>query len=188
MQTGAKLRHLRISPRKVRLVIDSIRGLSVERALEQLKFSSKHAALPIIKLINSAVANAEHNDNLEKSNLFIKEIHVDEGPILKRWRARAFGRAAGIGKRTSHVSLVLAELKPTVKKKDKKDKQKSEIKKAKVVNSLDEVSFGRKGELAGDADKGDIKGEKEDKIDKLQVEKTKGPKSTKRRFFSRKSG
>ncbi len=113
METKAKLRYLRMSPRKVRLVVDLVRGMEVGAAVKQLKFSSKRAALPVLKLINSAVANAENNFKLKKDNLFIKEIKVDQGPALKRWRARAMGRAASIKKFTSHVTVVLAEIKPT---------------------------------------------------------------------------
>ncbi len=117
MKTIAKLRHLRISPRKVRLVTDLVKGLDTLRAQEQLKFSSKRAAQPVLKLLNSALANAQHNSGLEKDNLYIASILVDPGPSLKRWRARAYGRAAQILKRTSHVTLVLEEKIPSVSKK-----------------------------------------------------------------------
>ncbi|PIP28935.1 50S ribosomal protein L22, partial [Candidatus Kuenenbacteria bacterium CG23_combo_of_CG06-09_8_20_14_all_39_39] len=85
METTAKLRYLRMSPRKVRLVVDAIRGVSVEQALARLKFSDKRAVQPVAKLLNSAIANAEHNQDLKRDNLLIKEIKVDEGPVLKRW-------------------------------------------------------------------------------------------------------
>ena len=137
MQTQAKLRHLRMSPRKVRLVVDLIRGLEVEPALNQLKFMQNKAAHPLTKLLNSALANAEHNHELKKDNLYIKEIRVDEGPSLKRWRPRAFGRASGIQKRTSHISLILSEIKASPKKEDKPADKK--LAKAKVVKSLDEI-------------------------------------------------
>lgn len=140
MQTKAKLSHLRISPRKVRLVADMIRGLQIEPALDQLKFSGKKAAHPLTKLINSAVANAEHNHDLKKDNLFIKELRIDEGPSLKRWRPRAFGRASAVQKRTSHINLILSEIEPTPDKKDNQDNQKhKKLAKAKVVKSLDEI-------------------------------------------------
>ena len=135
METTAKLRHLRMSPRKTRLVVDAIRGLNVAKALEVLKFSGKRAAGPVAKLLNSAIANAEHNNDLEKNNLFIKEIKVDEGPVLKRWRARAFGRASGIKKRTSHITIVLAEIKPSEKQESKKVKKQESKKDVKVVKS-----------------------------------------------------
>jgi large subunit ribosomal protein L22 len=141
METRAKLRHLRISPRKVRLVVDGIRGLEVEAALNQLKFVGQRAAMPLTKLIKSAVANAEHNHKLKENNLYIKEIRVDEGPSLKRWRPRAFGRASEFKRRTSHISLVLAEIKPTTHKKEDKEakKESKKLEKAKVVKSLDEI-------------------------------------------------
>lgn len=106
MLIKAKLRYLRISPRKVRLVADLIKGLTVKEAEGQLKFLVKKSARPILKLLNSAIANAQ-NSNLTKENLKISNIFVDSGPSLKRWRARAMGRAAPILKRTSHVTLIL---------------------------------------------------------------------------------
>lgn len=119
MKITAKLNHLHMSPRKIRLVADLIRGMDAKEAETQLKFLTKRAARPILKLLNSAVANASHNFDVEKDNLFISEIQVNEGPTLKRWRARAMGRAAPIMKRTSHINLVL-ETKKEVKKKKKK--------------------------------------------------------------------
>ena len=113
MQTTAHLRHLRMSPRKVRLVAGLIRGMDVAEADAQLQHLQKAAALPIRKLLASAVANAEHNANLAAANLFVGQIFVNQGPALKRFRPRAFGRAAAIKKRTSHVSIVLDERVPT---------------------------------------------------------------------------
>lgn len=107
MDVRAKLRHLHIAPRKVRLVIDGIRGLNVSEALSRLDFDNRRAAKPMTKLLNSAIANAEHNFNLERDTLYIKEIRADEGPKFKRWQPRAFGRAYPVLKRTSHVSIVL---------------------------------------------------------------------------------
>jgi len=105
----AKLSHLRMSPRKVRLVVDLVRGKSVESALAQLTFSPKMAARPVKKLIESASANAINNFKMDESSLYIAEIAVNEGSTIKRWRPRAHGRAAPIRKRTSHVTVVLAE-------------------------------------------------------------------------------
>ena len=110
----AKLKYLRISPRKVRLVTDLIRGLTVGEAEKQLKFLTKRAARPVLKLLNSAVANAQNNANLAKEGLFISKIVVEVGPSLKRWRPRAMGRATTIMKRTSHITLVLEEKEPSV--------------------------------------------------------------------------
>lgn len=123
----AKLRYLRISPRKVRLVTGLIKGLSVDEAERQLKFLTKRASLPILKLLNSAVANAQ-NDNLTKDNLYIAKITVDPGATLKRWRARAFGRATPIMKRTSHVTIVLDAIEPSKAKVKKEEKAKPEEK------------------------------------------------------------
>lgn len=117
MEVTAKLRYLRKSPRKVRLVVDMIRGLTAEVAEHQLNFLNKGATDPILKLLKSAIANAENNFELKKDNLFIKKITVDQGPTLKRWKPRAFGRASEILKRSSHITIVLGELKETPPKK-----------------------------------------------------------------------
>lgn len=116
MEVRAKLNKLRMSSRKVRLVIDVIRGMDVEKAKEQLRFMSKAAAQPLLKLLNSAVANAENNLKLDKNNLFIKKITADEGTVLKRYRPRAFGRAAEIRKPSTHIKILLAEKKETKSK------------------------------------------------------------------------
>ncbi len=109
MEVIAKARHIRMSPKKVRLVVDLVRGMDVDRAAAQLRFYRKAASGPVLKLLQSAVANAEHNFKLSAGNLYIKKATVDGGPVLKRWRARAFGRAAGIKKRSSHITIVLEE-------------------------------------------------------------------------------
>lgn len=108
----AYLKNYRQSPRKVRLLADLVRGKNVERALSELSFMPKRAAGPVKKLIESAVANAEHNFNAKKENLIVKEITVDSGVTLKRWRPRAFGRASSIHKHTSNVFVRLAALEP----------------------------------------------------------------------------
>lgn len=125
MSVTAKLRYLRISSRKVRLVGDLIRGKSVEEAQTILNFTVKKAVRPLLKLLNSAVANAKNNFQLEESNLYISKITVDEGPKNKRWRARARGSAAEIQKKTSHITLYLDEIvkKPKKPKKQKKNKK-----------------------------------------------------------------
>ncbi len=124
MSTTVKLRHLRIAPRKVRLVADLIRGKSVEEARVILQFTVKRAAPPVLKLLNSAIASAKQK-NLDPSRLYISKITVDEGPKLKRWRARARGQAYEIQKKTSHITLILDETKKKrVTKYEKKRKNK----------------------------------------------------------------
>ena len=109
MEVIAKARHIRMSPKKVRLIVDLVRGMDVDKASAQLRFYRKAAARPVSKLLDSAIANAEHNFKLSAGNLYIKKATVDGGPVLKRWRARAFGRAAGIKKRSCHITIVLEE-------------------------------------------------------------------------------
>lgn len=108
MDVHASLRFLRMSPRKVRLVVDAVRGMNVVAAETKLTFLPKLAAQPVQKLLRSAIANAENNFHLKKEDLFIKTIVADGGPTLKRFAPRAFGRAAPIRKRTTHITLVLA--------------------------------------------------------------------------------
>lgn len=116
----ATLKQYRQSPRKVRLVADLIRGKKVDRALTTLEFASKRASSPLKKLLNTAIAGAKHNFNIEKNDLFVKEITVDQGPTLHRWRPRARGRATPINKRTSHVSVVLEQLPQEKEQKESK--------------------------------------------------------------------
>ncbi|EUJ28118.1 50S ribosomal protein L22 [Listeria newyorkensis] len=101
---------VRIAPRKVRLVIDLIRGKQVGEAVAILKLTPKAASPVIEKVLKSAVANAEHNYDLDVNNLVISEAFVDEGPTLKRFRPRAMGRASAINKRTSHITVVVSEV------------------------------------------------------------------------------
>lgn len=108
MQAKAIARYIKISPRKVRLLVDLIRGKSTAEAEVQLRVSAKAAKAPLLKLLRSAVTNAE-NKNMNSERLYVKEVTVDGGPVLKRFRARAFGRAAPIRKRTSHITIILAE-------------------------------------------------------------------------------
>ncbi len=138
MQVKAQTNHLRISPRKTRLVVQAIRGLDVVDAENKLNLINKKPAKPLLKLLQSVISNAENNFELKKDNLFIQNIMVNEGPTLKRWLPRAFGRATPINKRTSHVKIILEEKVPSKSKKDtKQDKQKDL--ETKQVKNLDEV-------------------------------------------------
>lgn len=109
MQATAKLKQFRISPQKARLVADQVRGLPVSQALELLQYSTKKASHPIKKVLESAIANAEHNEGADIDELKIAAIYIDEGPVMKRWRARAKGRGTRILKRSSHITVTVAE-------------------------------------------------------------------------------
>jgi len=109
MEVRAVGKYLRVSPYKVRLVADLVRGKKVGDALTILKFLPKKSGRLINKTLRSAVANAENTQSMDVDTLFIKTLLVDEGPKLKRWRPRAMGRATRILKRTSHITMVLAE-------------------------------------------------------------------------------
>lgn len=109
MQTTAILKYIHISPQKGRLVADQIRGLPVSQALEILQFSDKKAARSLRKAVESAIANAEHNEGADVDELRVASVQVDTGPTVKRWRARAKGRVGRIKKRTSHIIVTVSD-------------------------------------------------------------------------------
>lgn len=109
MEALAKAKYVRIAPRKVRLVVDMVRGKPVSEALDTLRLVHKAASPQLAKVIRSAVANAENNQGMDADNLFIKKAFVDEGPTMRRFMPRAMGRATIIRKRTSHITVVLGE-------------------------------------------------------------------------------
>ena len=109
MEALAKHRFARTSPQKARLVADQIRGLHVEKALEVLSYSTKKAADLMKKVLESAIANAEHNDGADIDELIVAKVFVDEGPTMKRIKPRAKGRADRVFKRSSHITVVVAD-------------------------------------------------------------------------------
>ncbi len=153
-EVKAQLNGLRMAPRKVRAVVNLVKGKDVVNALNQMEFLMKRPVLPLIKLINSAIASAENNFSMVKENLYIKEFLVNEGIKLKRYMPRAQGRAGEIQKKTSRVKLVLGERVAGLKKQvsDKKvqkeiktnEDEKSETKKHEVKTEL-----GKKGKTLG---------------------------------------
>ena len=109
METRAKTKFIRVSPRKVRLVVDQIRGKDVEAALNILKFTPKHSAALVTKVLRTAIANAENTQNVDVDRLYVKMVTVDGGGMWKRFMPRAMGRATRIRKRLSHVTVVIDE-------------------------------------------------------------------------------
>ncbi len=109
MEAIAKLKYARISARKFKIVIDLIRGKQVDEAIAILRNTPKAASEPVEKLVKSAIANAENNNGMKRDNLYIKEIYANQGPTAKRVRPAPQGRAYRVRKRTSHVTVVLAE-------------------------------------------------------------------------------
>ena len=109
MAVKAQAKYIRVSPRKAREVVDLIRGKSVADARTTLVFTNRAAAQVVAKVLNSAVANAENNNNLSADDLFVKEAFVDEGPTLKRWQFRAMGRVNRIRKRSSHITIAVEQ-------------------------------------------------------------------------------
>ncbi len=109
MQATAKATFVRIAPRKVQIVLDLIRNQPVDKAVAILKYTPKAACEPVGKLLKSAMANAENNNDMDTSKLYVAECSVSQGPTLKRIRPRAQGRANRINKKTSHITITLAE-------------------------------------------------------------------------------
>lgn len=139
MQVQAKAKYIHMSPRKTRLVVDLVRGLPIEEARRQLLFSKKAAAKPVLKALNSAIANAENNFNQDTSKFKVVEAYVDEGPTFHRFRPRAHGRATPIRHRMSHIVIAVGDgqaEKQSVERKEVKPKVKKTVKPAakKVAN------------------------------------------------------
>ena len=109
METKASLNYARVGAQKARLVADMVRGKKVDEALKTLTYMNKKTAVLIKKLIESAVANADYKKTMDMDKLFVKHISVDQGPVLKRFRPRAQGRAFGVRKKLSHINVVLGE-------------------------------------------------------------------------------
>ncbi|MBI5681617.1 MAG: 50S ribosomal protein L22 [Deltaproteobacteria bacterium] len=111
MEAKAILRYLRVSPQKARLVVDMIRGKNIQDAVDILNFTQKACARDVLKLVKSAAANAENTKNMDMDKLYVKKAVVDGGPVMKRVNPKAMGRANTVRKRTSHITVVLEELK-----------------------------------------------------------------------------
>jgi len=109
MKVSAKLKNLRVAPRKSRLLIGLIKGLDIKDALIQLDDTGKKSSIPLKKLLESAIANGENNFGLDKNNLYVFDVKIQSGPVLKRWMPKAFGRAGRILKRTSVIEIILEE-------------------------------------------------------------------------------
>ena len=109
MEVKAVTRYVRISPRKVRVIVDAIKGRPVETALDILQFMPQKSAGIVAKVIRSAAANADQNTNIDVDSLIVQTVQADQGPTLKRFRARARGRGTRILKRTSHITVILSE-------------------------------------------------------------------------------
>lgn len=181
-EVKAFARYIHVSPRKLRLVADLVRQTPVDVALEQLRFSSKDAALPLIKVINSAIANAIHNFNLNRQDLFVKIVTIDQGPVSKSFVPRAQGRAFVERKRTSHINVVL-------------ESKTSKHKKSRSIFSLRPRTAASE---PADEHKGQIEPQKEGETSSFKNKPKQSPRSgekmkqnivnLKRRLFNRKSG
>jgi large subunit ribosomal protein L22 len=179
-EVKAIARYIRMSPRKIRLVADLVRKHSVADALEQLKYSPKNAALPLTKLINSAIANAAHNYSLKKEDLFIKSLTIDAGPVYKRMEPRAQGRGFLVRKRTSHINLIL-EAKAHKKAKSKRSIFSFRPKRIEIESPDKPDEETMEGKVSAKPDR-PVAGPKSDRKIKQNLV------DLKRRLFNRKSG
>jgi large subunit ribosomal protein L22 len=178
MEIKVKTKFIRFSSKKLRLVANLIRGAKVDIALDQLKFANKKAALPVAKLLKSGIASAVNDFELDKNNLFVKEIRIDEGGMLKRWTPKAHGSATPIRRRLSHINITVGELKDSGITAAKKKEVEAPI-------SLEEmVKEGEKAAKKGDSGK-DIKKESLGKDIKKDGASKKGFVN---KMFQRKSG
>ena len=156
-EVRSQLNGLRMAPRKVRAVIHLLKGKDVDKALSQLEYFIRRPVAQIKKLLNSAIANAENNMNMVKGNLYIKSIIVNEGVKLKRFRAKGFGRAAAIQKKTSHITIILDERTPGLRSekrvKTKKETITDDVKETSKQNELKKPEIkremGSKGNVLG---------------------------------------
>jgi len=154
MEVIARLRNLRISARKVRLVVDMIRGKSVQEAQSILIFAIKRGSMPVLKLLKQAMANAKNNFQLDPDNLFVAKTMVDDGAKYNRWRARARGQGYKIQKKTCHITIILKELEKSKKTKkakeeiagqvaEKEETKEKQVKKEKTYSNQ-KSEFGRR--------------------------------------------
>jgi large subunit ribosomal protein L22 len=197
MQTTVKVQNIRIAPRKLRLVADFVRKMKVEEALQKLRWLNKTGSPIVQKAIKSAIANAEHNFELDKNNLFIQAIKVNEAAVLKRWMPRAHGRATPILKRGSHLELTLAEIKDSGVKHGKKPKAEAPVKLAEAAKETLEkpAKPEMKAKDVFDAEAKDTSSEEVKEIKNVQREGRAGhsraeggKKGFSSRIFRRKSG
>lgn len=187
MEVKASLQNLRMAPQKVRLVAGLVRNLKASDAVNQLKFNRKWASKPLAKLVSSAIANAVNNFELDKDNLLVKEIKVDEGKTLHRWIPKAHGRATPIRKRCSHISVTLAEIKDSGVKVAKKQTIEEPVKLSTLLKQDTEESH-KKDEK--ETSKEEVKSGKPgvEKRGHLKTDTAAGKQGFIKKVFQRKSG
>lgn len=184
----AKLNSIRIAPRKTRLVVDMIKGLSASEAINQLETTIKRSAPEIKKLVESAVSNAENNFGFDKTNLYISDARVEAGATMKRWMPKAFGRAGRILKRSSRIEVVLSEI---VEGKGRKSKEQMEEEKKKRIEERKKAEKQQEKNQETEKKEENAKGKKAEKKEGSEIEKASGKMDAKgnwkSRIFRRKS-
>lgn len=178
MKVSAKLNGLRIAPRKSKLVADLIKGMDATHALNQLDIHVKKTSEYMKKLLESAIANGENNFGLDKNNLYVLDVIVGAGPVMKRWMPKAFGRAGEILKRTSKIEIILEE---RVEGKNRKTKEQMEKEKAQKLKEKKKAEKEKGGEEKKTVAEKEVK--KEETHGKKEVKK----KSWAKKMFQRKS-
>jgi large subunit ribosomal protein L22 len=182
--TRAQVRHARFSASKAREVLDLIRGLAVGEAADVLQFTERGASVAIAKVLAAAVANAEHNDELDGDTLYVSACYADEGPTLKRWRPRARGRATRIRKRTCHVTIIVSPMPPEMAAKlearqasgatptTRRSRRAQESRRARVARSRGEAAAAEADETDVEAPEEVTDGVATDEIEEAEVEET----------------
>jgi len=154
MKVSARLKNLRVAPRKSRLLIGLIKGLDISDALIQLDDTVKKSSAPIKKLLESAIANGENNFGLDKSNLYVFDMKIQSGPVLKRWMPKAFGRAGKIMKRTSVIEITLEERIEGKGRKTKEEIEKEKQKRAEERKKQEKERSAQEKEEKKNSEKG----------------------------------
>ena len=187
MKVTAKLKNLRIAPRKTKLVADLIRGLDADKAIEQLEATIKRSCPDFKKLLMSALANAENNFGLARDNMYICDVNIGAGPTLKRWMPKAFGRAGKIMKRTSRIEIVLEERIEGKGRKTKEEMEKEKAKRAKEREKEEKaMNKEREKEETAISEKVEKVNDKSEKIEEKGKKEVK-QKAWSNRIFRRKS-
>lgn len=191
-KTTAKLNNLRIAPRKSKLVADLIKGLDINEAFDQLDVYVKRSSPYLKKLLSSAVANGENDLGLDKNNLYVYDVKVNAGPVFKRWRPRAFGRAGKILKRTSKIEIILEE---RIEGKGRKTKEQIEKARKEKIQANKKIEKERakketeKNQLSETQESKKIRAEKIEELKKREEpgKKEKQKKGLVKKIFRRKS-
>ena len=189
MKVSAKLNYIRISPRKVRIMTSLIKGLDGCEAVSQLERTVKRSSVPLRKLLQSAMSNGENNFGIDKDNMYVHEVKVGEGPTLKRWMPRAFGRAAQIRKRTSKIEIILEEIIEGAGRKTKEQMEEERKNRMAEKEKREQTLRKEQAQIKKESKSSvlEVLNKKREESELKKDQKTSGRKSWVSKFFRRKS-